>query len=91
MSQLWHTSFVATISIDTGVALNRLTDAGIDRKEAEAIVETIRDVDLQQVSSKDDIHRLELKLTELEARILRWAVPLLVGQAAVFAAIVKWL
>ena len=80
-----------TLHIDAGTAVNRLVDAGVPKNQATAIVETFKDADLQQVASKDDVHRLELLLKDLETRIIRWLIPLLLGQTAVFAAIVRWM
>ena len=88
---LWQTVFVTTLHVDTGTAVNRLVDSGLSKQQAEAVVETFKDVDVQQVATKEDVHRLELQVTQLESRVLRWALPLLMGQAAVFAAIVKWM
>lgn len=57
-----------------------------------------QDVEMQHVVMKDDIHRIEqklagveAKLSEAETRILRWMIPMLLAQTAVFAAIVRWM
>jgi hypothetical protein len=52
----------------------------LQEKQAKAVVETLRDVNMEDVATKQD-------LLQLYADIFKWAVPLLLGQVALFAGI----
>lgn len=86
---------MATLIIDTHNFITRLIAAGMVEKQAEAIVEGFREIDLGNVATKEDVLKLEAKLTnkiaELKADIFKWLVPILIGQIAVFAAVVKFM
>ncbi len=69
---------------DTHRLVGLLTERGFTADQAEAITDAIQEIDLSNVATKAD-------LKELEIRILKWMIPLMVGQAAVFGLIVKWL
>ncbi len=60
---------MATLIIDTHNFITRLTDAGIEAKQAEAIVEGIKEIDLNQVASKGDIALLKKDFKALELRM----------------------
>ena len=80
---LWQYVCVAVIP-DTHRLINTLTKRGFSADQAEAITHAIQEIDLSNVATKGD-------LRDLENRILKWMIPLMVGQAAVFGLIVKWL
>jgi hypothetical protein len=48
----------------------------------------MQEIDLSHLVTKQD---LKEAIAGLEIQMLKWAVPLLLGQTAIFAAIVKWL
>jgi len=79
----WQSVRMAVIS-DTHRLINALTERGFSEKQAEAITGAIQQIDLSNVSTKAD-------LKDLENRMLKWMIPLMIGQAAVFGLIVKWL
>lgn len=60
---------MATLTFDTHNFITRLKDAGIDEKQAVAITEGLKEIDLNQVASKQDISRLENGLEKLELRM----------------------
>jgi hypothetical protein len=66
----------------------QLIAAGVDRKQAEAHARAVRDTLAPQLVTKADLDaavaRIEAKMAELEARMLRY----MVAQTAVFAGIV---
>jgi hypothetical protein len=75
---------MATLIIDTHNFITRLKEAGMEEKQAEAIVDGIRSINLENVASKAD-------LIKLKSDLLMWLIPLLLGQIAVFAMVVKFL
>ena len=77
------------ISIDSHSAFVRLTDSGLPEKQAEAVVQTLQEATIQNVATKDDIRMLKDEIMKAKVDIFRWAVPLLIGQIAMFVAIIK--
>ncbi len=75
---------MATLLIDTHKFITRLKDAGVEEKQAIAIVDGIRNINLENVASTGDI-------AKLKADLLMWLIPVLLGQIAVFAMVVKFL
>jgi hypothetical protein len=86
---------MSTLTFDTYAFVRTLKEAGIPEGQARAIAEGMQKIDLGHVASRDDLRqlRLELKadLQQAKADVFKWAVPLLIGQTAAFAAIVSWL
>ena len=77
-----------TLTIDTHKFITRLKAAGMEEEQAIAIAEGFKEIDLQTVVTKDD---LRIAIAELKADLLKWLIPVLLGQIAVFAAVVKFL
>lgn len=73
---------MATLTLDTYRTVERLTSAGMPEKQAKAVVETLREVSLEDVATKQD-------LANLKSDIFKWAVPLLLGQVVLFTGIVS--
>lgn len=86
---------MATLVIDTHEFVNGLTKAGVPEKQARAIVEGLQKIDLTQVATKEDVlllkKDLQIEIQQVKIDMIKWFVPLLLGQAALFALIVKWL
>ena len=93
---------MATFTIDTYTFVERLTGAGMTAGQAKAIVEGLREADLQGVAAKDDLIALREDVIRLEGRLgekiesiktdtLKWFVPLLLGQAGLIVALVRLL
>ena len=80
--KLWHPTSVATLT-DTHGFVKGLVKAGIPENQAEAIAEGLK-LNMSEVATKAD-------LRDLEIRILKWMIPLMVGQVAAFGMVVKWL
>lgn len=63
----------ATLRIDTLSFARRLTDAGLDRKVAEAIVEGLSEADTSDLATKPDVAAVRSELqdvkSELQSRI----------------------
>jgi len=75
---------MATITLDTYQFVEELTDAGISEEHAKAIARAFKKTDMQHVATKED-------LANLRADIFKWAVPILVAQAGLIVALIKFL
>jgi hypothetical protein len=66
----------ATLRIDTLKFVRRLTEAGMERQMAEAIVEGLAETDTSELATKADLARVEAALrtdlAELKAEIFRF-------------------
>lgn len=82
---------MATLTIDTHEFIKKLTTAGVPESQAEAIAQGLGKVNLDSVATKQDIAELRLEIRDVKVEMLKWLVPLLLGQIVAFAAIVKWL
>ena len=90
---------MSAISFDTLQFVQRLRKAGINEGEAEAIAEAVRDVqDSADVATKEDVAalkkdiaiveaRLEVKIAETKADLIRWVISVGVLQTALIAAL----
>ena len=85
---LWQDTCVGTLARDTHRLVHMLAQRGFSEEQAEAVVELISEIDTEHLATKADI---QLEVRGLEIRLLKWAVPTLLGQVAVFAAVVRWL
>ena len=75
---------MATLTFDTYEFIERLKQSGMDANQAKAIVDGLKKINLEHVATKQDI-------AELKADLLKWLIPILLGQVAVFAALVNFL
>lgn len=66
----------AALRIDTLKFVRKLTDAGMERPMAEALVEGIAEADTSELATKADITRLEAKIetanADLRAEMFRY-------------------
>ena len=76
--------YMATLTLDTHKAISRLQKAGFEETKAEAIIDSLQEFDLQGFATKEDILNLKTDL-------FKWLIPILLGQIAVFAAVIKFL
>ena len=81
---MWQADAVKTLILDTHRLIEHLQKQGFSPEQAAGITDALREIDLEQLATKAD-------LKELENRTLRWIVPLLFGQVALFSVIVEWL
>jgi hypothetical protein len=91
---------MATVTLDTHKIVKRLKDAGFNDMQAETVTDILaetRATDLAEVATKSDIAVLQSQmatkadLAQLETKIIKWPVPLLLGQAGLIVALVKLL
>ena len=87
---------MATVTLDTHRIVKRLKDAGFTDAQAETVTDIIaetRATDLADFATRADISalRTEIKsdLSALETRIIKWLVPLLLGQTGLIVALIK--
>lgn len=88
---LWHCVSVPTLILDSHRLIETLKGRGFTIKQAEGISDALQEIDLSQLSTKTDVADLRSELRAVEIRILKWVIPLLLGQTALFAVIVEWL
>jgi hypothetical protein len=86
---------MAAISFDTLKFSKRLKDAGVPDKQAEAEAEALAEVfevNLSDLATKQDLREVELKLearlAETKADLIRWVVSAGIVQTAVIGALV---
>ena len=96
---------VALIVFDTYGFIENLKGAGFAEEQAKALADGLRQVDLQHVATKNDVAllredvaglRSEIALVrqemlQVKAGLLQWFTGMLIGQAALVAALVKLL
>ncbi len=73
------------MTFDTLAAARNLEDAGLTAKQAEAVTTTIRVAIAEGTATKEDIYRLEARIANSEARLIKWMVG--VGIASVGLAV----
>ena len=61
----------------------------MEEKKAEAIVQGLQEVSLEHIATREDIAEVRNEIANLKADIFKWLVPLLIGQAALIAALVE--
>ncbi len=76
---------MSTVTFDTLQFVQTLTESGFEQKQAEALVKAQRDSLSQalenQLATKADIAKLELKLTEHEGefKLIKWMLGIIMG------------
>ncbi|MDD3581072.1 MAG: DUF1640 domain-containing protein [Desulfobacca sp.] len=88
-------------SVDTLKAFEDLKAADLSDMQAKAILTVVKEAyetGLEKLATKSDLKDLEIKISNLEAKIeqvkfdlLKWFIPLLLGQAALILALLKLL
>ena len=73
------------MTFDTLAAARTLEAAGLTSKQAEAVTTTIRVAIAEGTATKEDIYRLEARVANSEARLIKWMVG--VGIASVGLAV----
>ena len=81
-----------TFIFDTLAYAEKLTSAGMPEKQAKAIAEAQADIlskrILETVATKADIKELEIKMKDLEIRLIKWFAGLFIVQIGVTIGIV---
>jgi len=72
---------------DTHRIVATLVEHGFTEQQATAVTEAIQEIDLSDLVTKSDLER---QLLALKVDLLKWTIPLMLGQVAVFGLIVKW-
>jgi len=84
------------VILDTHRTVKRLQEAGFTTTQAETVTEVLREaqtIDLSHLATKADLAPFVTKadLAEFKADLFKWLIPLLLGQSALIAALVKLL
>ena len=75
------------MTFDTHAAVQTLEGAGMTSKQAEAVTTTIRVAIAEGTATKEDVYRLEARLSELELRLTRRMYALAIAQAGATVAL----
>jgi ABC-type sulfate transport system substrate-binding protein len=59
------------LRMDTLRLVRKLTEAGVERRQAEAIVEGLAEADISELATKSDIAELRIEMREMKAEIFR--------------------
>ena len=79
---------MADLAPDTHRFVKRLTEAGMPEQQAEILAEQQARLINEKLVTKT---YLDKQLGEFEVRIIKWIVPLLLGQTALIVALMKLL
>ncbi len=79
------------VAFDTLKFVRKLTDAGMDRLVAEAIVEGLSEADTSELATKSDIARVDTSIAELKAEIFRFMLLQAVGIIGLTVTLIKLL
>ncbi len=84
-----------SLAFDTLRFAKRMQEAGLPQQQAEAMAEALSTAVQDSVPTKEDLHKavadLRVEIREVQVTIVKWLVPLLLGQAALIAALVRLL
>ncbi len=81
---------------DSHRLITHLTEKyGYSKEQAEGLKFAIDEIQIEHVATQTDVERLRADLMtsieRLRSDLFKWLVPLLVGQVAIFAAVIKWI
>lgn len=79
-----------TLSFDTLQFVQRLKQSGMEEAQAEAVARAVREIQVTEspeLATKNDIARLEVKIAETRADLVKWVVSVGVLQTAIIAAL----
>ena len=83
------------IAFDTLAYFKRLRAAGVEPRQAEAQAEALSSAIGDSLATSEELRAVEANLRaeirESQVTMIKWLVPLLLGQTAVLAALVKLL
>ena len=81
---------MTAVAIDTLQYAKKLRAAGVTQAEAhaEALGEAVRDGLVSKTDLNEAVEKLRTEMHNLHSSLLRWIIPLLIGQTAAFVAIV---
>ena len=87
---------MTAVTFDTLAFVRQLKAAGFTETQSEAQADAInkvfsnfREEQARELSTKQDIKNLELKIESVKAEIIKWVVGMLVAQVAVGATLIK--
>lgn len=82
------------ITFDTHRFIKRLVEAGMPEKTAEALTDEQINLLNGNLATKlqlaDTEARLEVKITEIESRLLRWIIGLMIAQTTLTVSLIRF-
>ena len=89
---------MALLVFDTHDFITKLSESGMDPAQAKAVSDGLRTINLEHVATKEDlgdihseIEKLHREMLQMKSSLLQWFTGMLIGQAALVAALVKLL
>ena len=83
---------MANGTIDTLKLADKFTAAGFEEKAAHTLAETFGEFAGKQMVTREYLdYKLEAELSKVKYDLIKWLLPILLGQVAVFAVIVEFL
>lgn len=79
----------SSLKIDTLKFAKRLTEAGLDQRAAEAIVEGLAEADTSELATKSDVSALRADLAEQKAEIFSRLWVMAIGIVGLTVALMK--
>ena len=84
---------MASILVDTHQLVLTLKTHGFSDEQASGVAEAVSEIDLEHVTTKQDLalmkEELHKEISIFKADLFKWLVPILLGQAALTAALVQ--
>lgn len=83
---------MTAVAFDTHFFIKKLVAQGMPETQAEVVVDIVRatkELDFNAVATKNDIHLLKNDIHELEVKLIKWIISLLLLQAGLIVAIMK--
>lgn len=86
---------MSSFAIDTLHYAKRPKAAGFTEEQAEVQAETLADAVSESLVTRSDLNvaveTLRLEMRDLHATLIKWLIPMLLGETAIVAALVKLL
>lgn len=80
---------MATLTFDTYQFIHHLTNSGMEEVQAKAIAEGLQKVDLNHVATRQDVDALKLQIQTIKIDILKWMIPMMLGQIGLTTLLIK--
>ena len=81
-------------AMDTRKVVKRLRNAGFSDEQADAVTDVLmdtRDYDDSRLATKADIEMLRTEIASAKLDLVKWFVPMMIGQTAAIVALLKLL
>jgi hypothetical protein len=82
---------MTSVTFDRFAYIDKLKSGGVSDEQARVQADALDIALLDTVATKADISEVKIVIAEMKYDMIKWLVPLLLGQAALVAALVKLL